>query len=587
MTLRRTALPLFLLALCLLALGPFSLCQMESATLSGLITDPQAKVVPDVAVDVTNVDTNASVHQTTNGAGLYVIAGLKPGRYRVSFVKEGFRRIDLTDLVLNVQDVLSRNFQLQLGPVTASITVVAEEVKVNTESAAVRTVVDRNFVENMPLNGRSFQQLIDLTPGVVVTYANGNDPGQFSVNGQRASANYFTVDGVSANAGTTAGLWLMQSSGGQVPAFGVTGGTNTLVSVDAMQEFSIQTSTYAPEFGRQPGGQISIVTRSGTNQLHGTLFDYFRNDVLDANDWFNGFNLAAPLPKAKERQNDFGGVFGGAILRDHLFFFASYEGLRLRLPNTRLTVVPSPATRQAAPSAIQALLNAYPIPNGTLHPDGTADYTASFSDPTTINAASLRIDYAVSNKLTLFGRYNYAPSSTTARAQNNLADLTTSDLSNKTLTIGGSYALSAKLNNEFRFNYSRNRGAASDRLDTLGGAIPPLDSTLFPSFASSKDSEFLMLFANAPMTWISGSEGGNIQRQINIVDNMSLSEGTHRVKFGADYRRLSPIRKPYSYALAPIFSGLSGPGGADSGTPLVVVQGGARWKSDLHGGRAE
>src|SRR5258708_7590036 len=116
---------------------------------------------------------------------------------------------------------------LALGPVTASITVVAEEVKVNTESAAVRTVVDRNFVENMPLNGRSFQQLIDLTPGVVVTYANGNDPGQFSVNGQRASANYFTVDGVSANAGTTAGLWLMQSSGGQVPAFGVTGGTNT------------------------------------------------------------------------------------------------------------------------------------------------------------------------------------------------------------------------------------------------------------------------------------------------------------------------------------------------------------------------
>src|SRR5712692_5140928 len=169
MTLRRTALPLFLLVLCLLTLVPFSSGQTETATLSGLITDPQGHVVPGVAVEITNVDTNVRVHQTTNGAGLYVTVGLKPGRYRVSVTKDGFRRIDLTDLVLNVQDVLSRNFQLQLGPVMASITVVADEAKVNTESATVSTVVDRQFAENIPLNGRSFQSLIQLTPGVVLT----------------------------------------------------------------------------------------------------------------------------------------------------------------------------------------------------------------------------------------------------------------------------------------------------------------------------------------------------------------------------------------------------------------------------------
>jgi len=169
MTLRRTTLPLFLLVLCLFAFVPSSLGQTEAASLSGLITDPQGKVVPGVTVDVTNVDTNISVRQITNGAGLYVVVDLKPGRYRVSVSKDGFRRIDLTDLVLNVQDVLSRNFQLQLGPVMASITVVADEAKVNTTDATVSTVVDRQFAENLPMNGRSFQTLIQLTPGVVVT----------------------------------------------------------------------------------------------------------------------------------------------------------------------------------------------------------------------------------------------------------------------------------------------------------------------------------------------------------------------------------------------------------------------------------
>jgi len=167
MTLRRTALPLFVLALCLLALAPSGFGQTETATLSGLITDPQGKVVPDVAVEVTNVDTNVSAHQATNSSGLYVVVGLKPGRYRVSVTKEGFRRIDLTDLVLNVQDVLSRNFQLQLGPVSASITVVADATNINTTDGSVGTVVDRKYVENIPLNGRSFQDLILLTPGVV------------------------------------------------------------------------------------------------------------------------------------------------------------------------------------------------------------------------------------------------------------------------------------------------------------------------------------------------------------------------------------------------------------------------------------
>src|SRR5262249_27037836 len=156
-------------------------------------------------------------------------------------------------------------------------------------------------------------------------------------------------------------LQMVQTASGSLPALSASGGTNSLVSVDAMQEFRVQTSSFAPEFGRSPGGQISIVTRSGTNAFHGTLFEYFRNDVLDARDWFVNFN---GLPKPQERQNDFGGVVGGPIFKNKTFFFFSYEGLRLRQPSTQQSVVPDAAARQQAPAATRPYLNAFPIANG-------------------------------------------------------------------------------------------------------------------------------------------------------------------------------------------------------------------------------
>ena len=153
----------------------------------------------------------------------------------------------------------------------------------------------------------------------------------------------------------------------------------TPVSLDALEEFRILTSTFAPEYGRTPGAQISVVTRSGTNTFHGTAFEYFRNDKLDANDWFaNRSALARP----ELRQNDFGGVLGGPIVKNKLFFFGSYEGLLVRQPQVADTFVPSLATRQNAPAALQPLLNAYPLPNGPgSFGNGTAAFSASYSNP--------------------------------------------------------------------------------------------------------------------------------------------------------------------------------------------------------------
>src|SRR5262245_33410485 len=352
--------------------------QSTNASLTGRITDPSKAIIVEAKVAAISADTNVRYETTTNGSGEYYLANLPPSLYRIEIEKSGFKKLIKPEVILHVQDTLEINFELTLGSVSENIMVEGGAPLVNSESGTVSTVIDRTFVENLPLNGRSFQTLITLTPGVVLTATRFDDQGPFSVNGQRADANYFTVDGVSANFGVTGYIAMVQGASGALPALSASGGTNSLVSVDAMQEFRIQTSSFAPEFGRTPGGQISIVTRSGTNNFHGTLFEYFRNNVLDARDWFVNFN---GLSKPAERLNDFGGVLGGPVLKDRTFFFFSYEGLRLRQPATQQTAVPDTASRQQAPSAMQPYLNVYPVANAPSLGAGLAQFNAGFSNP--------------------------------------------------------------------------------------------------------------------------------------------------------------------------------------------------------------
>src|SRR5260370_5776471 len=343
-----------------------SFAQTESGAMSGTVIDRCGAVVADAKVEVTNSDTNVGIATRTNKSGIYVVTGLRPGRYRMAVTKEGFRSIVVTDITLNVQDVVSRNFNLDVGAFSESITVTAGGLNINTTDASVSTVIDRQFVENLPLNGRTFNTLLQLTPGVVIAQqsfqsasVSGNaSSGQFSVAGQRTNANSFSVDGVSANFGISPNVGNSGTGSGQ--AFSVLGGTSSLVSVDALQEFRIETSSFAPEFGKSPGGQVILTTRSGTNGFHGGIFNYFRNTAMDANDWFAN---QTGQPRAPEHHNDFGGFLGGPIWRDKTFFFFSYEGPRLDLPHTLLTAVPSVFARTNAPPAVAPYLDAYPLPD--------------------------------------------------------------------------------------------------------------------------------------------------------------------------------------------------------------------------------
>jgi hypothetical protein len=381
----------------------------QNAELSGLITDPSGLAVPGARVAVQSADTAATRTVSSNQQDEYSVPALLPGPYNITIEADGFKTVHQNGVVVEVDQRARLDFALTVGSKGESITVEGNAPLLNTSGASVSTLIGNQFVENMPLNGRSFTSLIDLTPGVVLTPANQFEGGQFSVNGQRPDANYFLVDGVSANLGTSwGGANLGQGGAGQLPATSTFGGTSNLVSLDAMEEFRIQTSTFAPEYGRTPGAQISVVTKSAKNTFHGTAFEYFRNDKLDANNWFANAN---GLERPDLRQNDFGGVLGGPIKKDKLFFFGSYEGLQVRQPQVANTFVPSLATRQNAPAALQPLLNAYPLPNGPNLGNGTAGFSASYSNPSTLNSSGIRIDYLPWQRATIFGRYSDTPSS--------------------------------------------------------------------------------------------------------------------------------------------------------------------------------
>jgi hypothetical protein len=537
-----------------LAIGAFS--QSATATLSGAVVDEQAAVVAHVTVALINADTGLTRQVTTNDAGYFAFSLLPPGRYIVKARRESFATTEVPNIVLNVNARSSIRIQLKVGPVSQAVYVIDAPATENL-SASVSTVIDRQFASELPLSGRSFDSLIRLTPGTAVTVAQAWDPGQFSFNGQRPNANYVMVDGVGANVGISASSYVEQTGAGTSAPVSALGGTNSLVPVDALREFRIETSSYAPEFGRTPGGQISIVTRSGSNDFHASAFDYIRNNAFDANDWFaNSLGLGqAPL-----RQNDFGGVLGGPISHNRTFFFASYEGLRLRLPKvvTR-TAVPSISLRQNAPPSIQPLLNAFPVPNGSDLRNGLAEFSASFSNPSTVNATSIRIDHGVSSRLSLFGRYNVAPSSSTFRGGLlgvSLSMPTRGSSSTMTATFGATEVFSSRVSNDFRFNFSRVKAATSYSLDNFGRATPPTASALFPSFVNPTNAQFIFNLQNSSV-WEFGPVANNFQRQINVVNNLSFGTGSHSFRVGLDYRRLFPVYDIPQYGLNVFFSSAS------------------------------
>jgi hypothetical protein len=514
--------------------------QSANGTVSGIVLDPSGGVIAGADVLIVNDATAVQYPGKTNSEGYYVVPNIAPGTYRIQVSNSGFKTIVKPDIVIHVEDALAINFTLPIGAASEIVTVEGGAPLINTENASVGTVIDRNFVENLPLNGRSFNTLLQLTPGVVIAPISSSlEHGQFSIAGQRTDANSFSVDGVSANFGAASTAGMGQSGTGTAQAFSALGGTSSLVSVDALQEFKIETSSFAPEFGRSPGGQVTLNTRSGTNEFHGAVFDYFRNTVMDANNWFN--DEASPeIPKAPEHHNDFGGVFGGPIWKDRMFFFASYEGARLDVPSTEMITVPyiGSAVPSCSPApAIAPFLEAYPKPNGPVSSGTcTGQFTGAFANKATLNAGSLRIDHTFNGRFSIFGRYNDAPSQLVNRTYS-LSTVETVITNTQTVTVGVNMTLSNRLFNVLRGNYSTQRAGLSYALDSFGGAAPPDPSLLSGSLPLGQTlTSFIPL--DGTEDYFVGPDARNRTKQLNFVDDLSFTPGAHQLKFGGDYRAI-------------------------------------------------
>ena len=562
---------------CFLILGLFlvslaAISQSTNATISGGVTDPSGNFILDADVEIANDATGIVYSARTNSSGMYLVPILPPGHYHVQVSKPGFRTIIKADVTLNVQSAVALNFTLPIGATSESVTVDAASSEINTTNASVSTVVDRKFVENMPLNGRSFQDLISMTPGVVTQSPQSQSGtqypgynGDFSVNGQRTESNYYTVDGVSANVGAGYATGYAQAAnGGTVSASTALGTTQSLVSVEALQEFRISSSSYSAEFGRSPGGQFSFLTRSGTNAFHGVAFDYLRNNAFDANDWFNNhYDRAQPAL----RQNDFGGTLGGPVTIPGLyrgakrtFFFVSYEGLRLTQPQSAtIQYVPDASLRQSASAVLQPILNSFPAPStdGIDYPvAGLAEFIQAYSTPSTIDNTSVRIDHNILPNLAVFFRFSNSPSSATSRS---LSSLTKQSSNTQTYTWGSTAQFAGTWANELRLGYTTSMATLHASLDNFGGATPAdlaqaLGIGAYPTAHALFYLSIPLGNGSTGTSYLSAENTSNSLNQWNLVDSVSTVLGHHQIKFGGDYRRLSSPINPASPYVFPYFA---------------------------------
>jgi hypothetical protein len=320
-----------LVVVLLISATAIGFAQVDTGSLVGTVKDASGAVLPGVTVTATNMDTGVATTAKTGLNGDYVITPLHIGRYSVSVEAAGFNREIRKDIVLDVQQTIRLDFSLKVGSVSETMEVSGAPPLLETESASLGNVVTAETVEELPLNGRRYTDLAELTSGVAKviegpvnggsTPTNGNAGGSFAVNGTRGDQNNFTLDGIDNNSNDN-------------------GDVAVLSSVDAIAEFKIETSNYSPEFGRSGGAVINATTKSGTNKFHGSAWEFLRNDALDSAQ----YGFGSPIAKAPYKQNQFGATFGGPIKREKAFFFVDYEGTRIHQAQTDIVTVPTDGT---------------------------------------------------------------------------------------------------------------------------------------------------------------------------------------------------------------------------------------------------
>lgn len=524
--------------------------QAGRAELFGTILDPAGLPVPKAKVEAEDQATMAQYSATSNGRGEYHILGLPAGQYILTVQVSGFRRYRQSGITLRLGDRTVINATLEVGQPTQSVNVTAAAPLLQAASSEVSLNVDKKTISTLPLDGRNFIPLVTLTPGVALP--NGSLLPR--INGSRPRTNEYIYDGIS----------VLQPEPGQVVYYPI---------IDGMEEFKINVNAYSPEYGRSNGGTVMVVGKSGSNQFHGSLFEFFRNEALNARNLF-----AQPGPKPEFRRNQYGLTLGGPIQSNRTFFFADWQGTRLRTGITRLSVVPTLAQRQGIfaqpifdpatsprtqfpnntiPAArFDALglqvLQHYPLPNIT----GASNYVRTATEPDSQDQADFRVDRYIGEKHRIFGRYTvFLDNDTPVTPFPDGSGSLTSGVIGHALTRGdalvGDYnwMLSPSALNQFRAGYSR-RDLNQTSLQNGGIAVPGLPANSFGSV--------LPIFTVAGLQQIGPTTAANSNFTTSVtefLDTFTLVRGRHTIKFGTDLRRealdvLNPPNPTGSFAFA-------------------------------------
>jgi hypothetical protein len=507
----------------------------QSADLSGVVRDETAAAMSAVSVRLTNDTTGVRREQTTGSAGRYTFAALQPGLYRLDVSAAGFRSKQFGPVRIGVGARVVLDVVMEVAPLETSVSVNENATPLRSVDGSQGTSISSAVLDNVPINGRTLQSVLTMTPGLTLTSA-ANVPGQFSVNGQRATSNYMMIDGVSANIGADPrGRGIGQEGNGTVQGFAATGGTNNLISVDAIDEFRVLTSSYAPEYGRASGAQIVLASRRGSNAYHGSGFYFYRDEHLGARDWFVNYT-GTPRPQLKYANA--GGTLGGPIKTDDAWFFVSTEDQRVRQPTTFVSQTVSSSVRAEATGPFASLLAAYPEPTGTDLGNGWNAYGVSRSNASNLSTAALRVD-ARTPVGTVFSRFSGSTSEGQSHALGGGASAFTVGR-DKVLTLISTSGFNAALGRatlfDARLNYSHNKASSTNESQGF-----PVDLLLPPGVDAEASLVSLYLSVGTPGNYsVSGANGGSIQRQINTVATLSHSRGDHFLKLGVDYRRLTP-----------------------------------------------